>query len=154
MSWVVKDLWQTLEKHRAEYEHFMEDGKLEAYTIINRIASEVGRRWDIFLQVNFPPGRSMRKVAQVGHRDLSILVHKERRRFEGVTEEGVKEAFRPLNPVSYDATGFGYEGIRVKLASGKIDCLPGGVHLWCEVTPQVLSLLDWLFIHAYGLKPV
>ena len=153
MSWIVEDLWKALEKRRGEYEHSLKEGKLEAFTIINRIAVEVGNKWGIFLQVNFPPGQSIRETAQVGHRDLSILVYRERRRFEGVTQEELKEAIRLLNPVSYDGTGFGYEGLRVKLVSGRIDCLPGGVHLWCEITPDVLRFLDWLFVHAFGLKP-
>src|SRR6059036_3422345 len=104
LSWIVEDLWKALEKRRGEYELSLKEGKLEAFTIINRIAFEVGNKWRIFLQVNFPPGRSIRETAQVGHRDLSILVYRERRTFEGVTQEEMKEAIRLLNPVSYDGT--------------------------------------------------
>ncbi len=153
MSWIIRDLWQTLEKRRGEYEHFLEEEKLEGFWSINRIASEVGVKWGVFLQVNFPPSRSVRDLGMVGHRDLSILVHRERRSFQGINEGELKEAFRSLNPVSYDNAGFGYEGFRVKLASGRIDILPGGVHIWCEITPEVSRFLDWLFVHAYGLKP-
>ncbi len=92
------------------------------------------------------------QMGKVGHRDLSILVHKERRSFQGVTQDELKEGFRLLDPVSYENTGFGYEGFKVKLASGRIDILPGGVHLWCEITPEILRFLDWLFINAYGLN--
>ena len=152
MSWIVQDLWQDLEKHREKYEHYLEEGKFEAFAAINRIASEVAGKWGVFLQVNFPPGRSM-QMGKVGHRDLSILVHKERRSFQEVTQDELKEAFRLLDPVSYDNAGFGYEGFEVKLASGRIDILPGGVHLWCEITLEILRFLDWLFINAYGLKP-
>ena len=152
MSWIVRDLWQSLEKHRGEYEGYLREGKFEGFAAINRIASSVAEKYGVFMQVNFPPGRSI-QLEKVGHRDLSILVHKERRKLEGVTIEDLKKAVQLLKPMSYDSTGFGYEGLKVKLAEGRIDVLPGGVHIWCLITPEVFAFLDWLFLHAYGLSP-
>ncbi len=120
---------------------------------MNRIAAEVGRRWGVFLQLNFPPGRTLKDVNTLGRRDLTILVHRDRKKFENVTEQDLKGALQPLNPVSFENAGFGYEGLRVRLPSGRIDCLPGGVHLWVEIGPEVLAFLDWLFVNAYGLNP-
>lgn len=153
MSWIVRDLWRSLEARKPEYENLLKDRELQAFETINQIASEVGARWGVFLQVNFPPGRKMEDALSVGHRDLSILVYRERKKFETITMEELKEAFRRLKPLSFDNTGFGYEGLRVRLSIGRIDCLPGGVHLWCELTAEVLAFLDWLFGHAYGLRP-
>ncbi len=153
MSWIVRDLWRTLEARRREYEPLLKDREVEAFETISRIAAEVGAKWGVFLQVNFPPGRKMEDPLNLGHRDLSILVYRERKKFERVAEEELKEAFRKLKPLSFDNTGFGYEGLRVRLPMGRIDCLPGGIHLWCELTPEVLAFLDWLFANAYGLKP-
>ena len=153
MSWIVKDLWKTLEERRAEYQTQLETGSLQAFWTINRIASEVGARWGVLLQLNFPPGARRPDIAHLGRQNLTILVHRERRKFEGVTQQELKNAFKPLDPVSFDGTGFGYEGFKVRIPSGRIDCLPGGVHLWCEITPKVLEFLDWLFVRAYGLKP-
>lgn len=152
MSWIIKDLWQSLEKRREEYEGYLNEGKFEGFAAINRIASTVAEKYGVFIQVNFPPGRSI-QVENVGHRDLSILVRKERQKLEGTTLEELKRALQLLNPVSYDSAGFGYEGLRVRLDEGRIDVLPGGVHLWCRISPEVLSFLDWLFQHSYGLKP-
>jgi hypothetical protein len=153
LSWIVRDLWRSLEARRAEYEPLLKDQELQAFETINEIASQVGARWGVFLQVNFPPGRKMKDALSVGHRDLSILVYREKRKFERVTVEELKEAFGMLKPLSFDSTGFGYEGLRVRLSVGRIDCLPGGVHLWCDLTAEVLAFLDWLFANAYGLRP-
>ena len=152
MSWIIHELWQSLNDRRGEYERLLEEGKFEGFAAINRIAQGIAVKWGIMIQLNFPPGREI-TLDRVGHRDLSILVHKERRKFEGVTREQLEEAFQQLEPISVDNTGFGYEGYKIKLSNGRIDCLPGGVHIWCEMTPRVLSFLDWLFANAYGLKP-
>ena len=153
LSWIVRDLWKNLEERQQEYEAQLAQGKLQAFETINRIASEVGARHGVFLQVNFPPGRSLADRGTIGRRDLSLLVYRDRKKFQGISEEELKQALQVLNPASFDRTGFGYEGFKVRLSTGRIDCLPGGIHLWCDITPEVLRVLDWLFEHAYQLKP-
>lgn len=153
MSWIVRDLWSTLDARRADYQDLTERDMIRAYEMINRIGSEVGARWSVFIQLNFPPGRDPPILSGLGHRDLTILVHRDRKQFENVSQAEIKNAFEQLKPLSFDEARFGYEGFRVKIASGRIDCLPGGIHLWCEITPGVLQVLDWLFVNGYGLSP-
>jgi len=153
LSWIVKDLWKSLELRRSEYANLVRDGdRTKAYEIINRIASDVGTKWGLFIQLNFPPGQSKFSSSGLGHRNVTILVFRDRKKFTNVSESEVKQAFGPLNPTAIDNAGFGYEGFRVKFSDGRIDCLPGGIHLWCETTPQVLEVLDWIFVNAYGVK--
>ena len=153
MSWIVRDLWQTLEARKQEYRALLEEERMEGFAVINRIASEVGRRWGVFLQLNFPPGSKKPGSSGLGHRDLTMLVYRDRKRFNPVSQDEVKRAFTPLNPLTYSSAGFGYEGFTARLSNGRIDCLPGGVHLWCDITSEILQVLDWLFTNAYGLKP-
>jgi len=129
-----------------------DDDRITAYEVVNRIASDVGTKWSVFIQLNFPPGQASFNSSSLGHRNLTMLVFRDRKKFTNVPESEVRHAFDPLNPTAIDSAGFGYEGLRVKLPKGRIDCLPGGVHLWCEITPQVLEVLDWLFTNAYGMK--
>ncbi len=154
MSWIIKDLWKSLELHQSEYENLLtHDDEIKAFEIINRIASDVGTIWGVFLQLNFPPGQASFSSSNLGHRNLTMLVFRDRKKFANVSEAEVKHAFDRLNPIAIDSAGFGYEGFRVRLSIGRIDCLPGGVHLWCEISPDVLRVLDWLSTNAYGLKP-
>ena len=153
MSWIIKDLWKSLELRQSEYVNLLnDDDRITAYEIINRIASDVGTKWGVFIQLNFPPGQSNVSSSNLGHRNLTMLVFRDRKKFANVLESEVKHAFDPLSPTAIDSAGFGYEGFRVKLSNGRIDCLPGGVHLWCEITPEILEVLDWLFANAYGMK--
>jgi hypothetical protein len=153
VSWIVKDLWATLEKRRGEFESLWQDRTLRAFETINWIASEVGERWGVLIQINFPPGQDRPDAARVGRRNLSVLVDKNRKRFESVTEDEVKQAAQRMNPLSFDPARFGHEGFRANLPTGCIDCLPSGVHLWCDITFEVLGFLDWIFENGYGLKP-
>lgn len=154
MSWIIKDLWKQLEDSRKHYEPLLadSDGRLQAYWIINRVASNIGERWGVTLQVNFPPGQSLSDAAGLGHRDITLLVHRDRKKFQGVTEDELRTCFHQLKPLAFESVGFGHEGFKVRLPCGRIDCLPSGVHLWCEITPGVLQVLDWLFEHAYQIE--
>jgi hypothetical protein len=155
MSWIIKDLWKNLQLRQSEYQNLLDrDDRIPAFEILNRIASEVGAKWGVFLQLNFPPGQSSISSSSLGHRNLTMLVFRDRKKFTDVSEAEVRHAFDPLNPTAIDGTGFGYEGFRVRLSNGRIDCLPGGVHLWCEITPKILDVLDWLFTNAYGMEQV
>ena len=152
MSWIVKDLWDTLDRRRGEFESLWQDRTLRAFETINWIASEVGERWGVLIQINFPPGQGRPDVTRIGRRDLSILVDKSRKKFESVTEDELKQAAQMMSPLTFDPARFGHEGFRARIVSGQIDCLPSGVHLWCNITPEVLEFLDWIFAVGYGLN--
>jgi hypothetical protein len=152
MSWIVQDLWNTLDRRQGEFETLWANHSLRGFEMINWIASEVGERWGVLIQINFPPGQERPPAAQIGRRNVSILVDKNRKQFENVSGDDTKAAIQSLNPESFDPARFGHEGFRANLPSGRIDCLPSGVHLWCEITPNVLKFLDWLFVNGYGLE--
>ena len=153
MSWIVRDLWSTLEARRSQYEDSLDKDRFNAFETVNKIASEVGQRWNVTLQLNFPPGRKGPTARGLGHRDLSLIVHRDWRKFEMVSEADVKNAFRCLHPIGFDTMSEGHDGLRIRLADGHIDCLPGAIHLWCDLTPDLLKVLDWLFENLFGLKP-
>jgi hypothetical protein len=81
-----------------------------------------------------------------------MLVQRGREKFDLVSEAEVKKIFEQLNPLGFEPLKRNQEGFKAQLSSGRIDCLPGGVHLWCEITPEILNILDWLFTNAYDLK--
>jgi hypothetical protein len=152
VSWIIKDLWDTLDRRRDEFESLWKDRTLRAVEAINWIAGEVGERWGVLIQLNFPPGQERPEADRIGHRNVSILVDKNRKKFGTITDKEAMQALQPLKPVSFDPARFGHEGFRANLATGRIDCLPSGVHLWCDITPEVLEFLDWIFENGYGLK--
>ena len=153
MSWIVRDVWTILESRKEEYATLLEQDKIRAFEIINRLAYEAGHPYGVLVQLNFPPGRSSPSLSGLGHRDLSIIVHRGRESFDPVPETQIKESFKQLSPLRFEPANRGKDGFKAQLSEGRIDCLPSGVHLWCEITPGILNVLDWLFINAYELKP-
>ena len=113
MSWIIKDLWKSLELRQSEYANFMnDDDRITAYEIINRIASDVGTKWGVFLQLNFLPGQPKLSSSSLGHRNLTILVFRERKKFMNVSESQIRHAFDPLKPAAIDAAGVKFHVVR------------------------------------------
>ncbi len=153
MSWIVKDLWSKLEAGQGDYARLLDNDKFRAFEAINSIAHQVGESYGVLLQLNFPPGHYGLEVQNLGHRDLSILAYQGRKHFESTSEKEIETVFNSLGPLGFDSLRPGHDGFRARLVNGRIDCLPSGVHLWCEITPNVMEVLDWLFTKEYGLKP-
>ena len=153
MSWIIKDLWSTLESRQNEYATLLETDRIRAFGAINKIAFEVGQRHRVLLQLNFPPGQIGPKLNLLGHRNLSIIIHRGQEKFESVSEAEVKKIFDRLSPQGFEQLKQDQEGFKAQLSNGRIDCLPGAIHLWCEITTGVLGVLDWLFNKTYLLTP-
>src|SRR5260370_14908431 len=119
-----KDVRDMLETTREEYESLWRDRTLRAFEIINSIASEVSERWGVLMKINFPPGQERPVAARIGRRNVSILVDKNRKKFETITEADIKRAIHLLHPQSFDLARFCHEGFRANLSTGRIDWLP------------------------------
>jgi hypothetical protein len=48
--------------------------------------------------------------------------------------------------------GFGYKGFHADTEIGRLNVLPGTVHLCCEIDGRDRVYLDWLFPNAYGIS--
>jgi hypothetical protein len=82
-----------------------------------------------------------------------MLVARGREKFTTTSESEVKTIFENLKPLGFEPLHRNQDGFKARLSNGRIDCLPSGVHIWCEITPEVLDVLDSLFTKVYGLKP-
>jgi hypothetical protein len=45
------------------------------------------------------------------------------------------------------------EGVRITIAEGRLEILPGSIHLWCNVEKDgVKEFVDWLFENVYNFS--
>src|SRR5437867_6707996 len=142
MSWIVTDLWQELEEHRAEYAPQLSASSLKVFAVINEIAARVGARWGLTVQVNFPAGAKNPRES-LGHENISLLMEPGRKKFLYSTEAEVRRHLELLGSSSLEPIALAYEGLQATLDSGRIDCLPRGFHCRCIIKPHALHFSDW-----------
>ena len=125
-----------------------------AYAELNQIAYMVGAKYGAQLQFHFPDTKKITDVDSYGSENLGIVVDKHRKRFP-IPRDSIKEkANEILGEVdTKDAYMYeGKEGLKIFLKDGRMDILPGSVHLWCKIDDSVKKFVDWLMLECYQMK--
>jgi hypothetical protein len=127
-----------------------------AYAKINEIAHFVGSRYFIEVRLQFPQHEKIFETESYGTENLGLIVNKFRKTFPIPREQvklqacGILDTVRVQDAYMYE----GKEGVRVITKNGRLEVLPGSVHLWCKVDDNVKSYVDWLMdmVYVHDLK--
>lgn len=153
---MLGELRSRLEKDRNMMVNMSRTNPNGVFKHINSIGYAIGSKYGVLVQLHFPDPEKIGTVESYGNENLSIVVDPQRKRFP-IPRESIKEkAVEFLGQVNTkDAYMYeGKEGVRVFLEDGRIDILPGSLHLWCEIDDAVRKFVDWLLLFCYGIKPV
>ena len=127
-----------------------------AYQKVNEIAVFTGSHYNLNLQLHFPDSKKIYDVNSYGTENIGIVVDKFRKTFPIPREDIKRKAIEIMgnNIQPQDAYMYeGKEGIKVILENGRIEILPGSIHLWCKIDEKKLkSYCDWLMQNVYFLK--
>jgi hypothetical protein len=150
-STIHSDLLYNLSYHRSKLEKDLAKSPNVAYQQINQISSFVGSRFQVSLQLHFPNSSKIRDVNSYGTENIGIVVDKFRKTFP-ISREIIKQKAREtlglikaLDAYMYE----GKEGLKIIMDSGRIEILPGSVHLWCCIDENVKIFMDWLMDEIY-----
>ena len=121
------------------------------YQKVNELALFVGSRHGVNLQLHFPVPARLSDVDDYGTENIGVLVDKFRRTFP-IPRESIKNKAveilhdaQPQDAYMYE----GKEGVKVVMPEGRLEILPGSIHLWCRVSDSVRSYADWLMENVY-----
>jgi hypothetical protein len=123
------------------------------YKKITELASFTGSRHHVAVQLHFPDPNKIKDIDSYGTENISIVMDKFRRKF-AVPRENIRlKAIESLgnNIQTQDAYMYeGKEGLRIIIENGRIEILPGSIHLWCKVDQNVKNYVDWLMQNIYS----
>jgi hypothetical protein len=125
------------------------------YRKLTELASFTGGRHNVTLQLHFPDPRKIMDIDSYGTENISVITDKFRKKFSVPKEIISRKAidFLGTNIQIQDAYMYeGKEGLRLITESGRIEILPGSVHLWCKVDKNMKEYLDWLMQILYSPK--
>lgn len=125
------------------------------YKKLTELVSFTGSRHHVTLQLHFPDPRKIKDIDSYGTENVSVVIDKFRKKFS-VPKETIKRKaidFLGTNIQIKDAYNYeGKEGLRVIIENGRIEILPGSVHLWCKVDKIMKEYVDWLMQIVYSPK--
>ena len=147
------DLRSNIECNRQVLENSLKVNPAIAYRKVNEIAHFVGSRYHLDLQIHFPDRRKLSMVDTYGTENMGIVFDKHRKQFP-ISRENIKEKALEIFAASKAEDAYMYEGkegVRVRIPAGRLEILPGSIHIWCSIDEDgVKDYVDWLFEKVYN----
>ena len=150
------DLQNELKSNLAQIRFLLKKSPALAYTRITEIGSDVGKKHNVKLLVNFPQRHKINDFDSYGTQDLSVIVDQTKTNFpieRSIIKSKAKEMFGDVkvdDAYMYE----GKEGVKIFFDDGRIDILPHSLHIWCKFSQKVTEFCDWLFVNVYKIKQV
>ena len=152
-SALIEDLKSNIDYNRKALENSLKVNPAIAYQKVNEITQFVGSRYRLKLQIHFPDQRRLFVIDSYGTENLGIVFDKHRKQFP-IQREIIKKKALEIFAASKAEDAYMYEGkegVRVTIAAGRLEILPGSIHLWCNVERDgVKEYVDWLFENVYS----
>ena len=149
---ITTQLQTQLKSNLPQIMMLLQNNPAMAYTKITEIGLDVGKKYNIQLLVNFPQENKINEFDFYGKRDLSIIVDRQKRNF-AIPRQTIKDvAAKTFGSAKIDDAYMyeGKEGVKVVMPDGgRIEILPGSVHLWCRVDEKIRVYADWLMQNVY-----
>ena len=145
------DLLYNLQYHRQELQRDIKINPNTAFQHINQISNFVGARANVSIQLHFPKSSKIIDVDSYGTENIGIVLNKFKKSFP-IQRDIIKKAAKEMlgDVTTQDAYMYeGKEGLKVIMKHGRIEILPGSVHIWCKVSEDISRFMDWLMDAIY-----
>jgi len=126
-----------------------------AFTTINEIATEVGRKYKIKITLNFPERGKIEDYESYGTENIGFVFQRDPKSFS-VPRDTIKSKATEFlqNLQIQDAYMYeGKEGVRVIEQNYRLDILPASLHIWGKIDDNIRNFCDWLLENCYETKP-
>ena len=150
-SKIMKDLKLNLDTNRVILEKLLKKNPSLVYSKVNEIAQFVGSRYGIELKIHFPDPSKISILDSYGKENIGIVVNRYKKNFS-IPREIIKSKTIEIiaDATTSDAYMYeGKEGVRVSLKKGRIELLPGSVHIWSIIDNEIEDYLNWIFNNVF-----
>jgi len=150
-SKIMEELTHNLDTNRIFFEKYVKKNPSLVYSKINEIAQFVGLRYGIELKIHFPDPSKINRFDSYGKENIGIVVNRYKKNFSIPREIIKSKAIETItDATSSDAYMYeGKEGIRVSFKKGRIELLPGSVHIWSTIDNEIENFMNWIFNNVF-----
>ena len=126
-----------------------------AFTTINEIANNIGKKYNIRVSLNFPERGKIEDYESYGTENLGFVFQRDNKAFPIPRDIIKSKASEILGRVQIqDAYMYeGKEGVRVIEERYRLDILPASLHLWGKINDNIRNFCDWLLEYCYEVNP-
>ena len=148
---LYSDLLFNIKFHEKQIKESLKKNPNLAYQLLNQLSEFTGSRYHVILNLHFPDSKKIYDVENYGTENLSMVIDKFRKTFpipRDIIKQKSVEFLGDVNP--QDAYMYeGKEGLKILTSQGRIELLPGSIHLWCKVDENKKKFCDWLMQEVF-----
>ena len=146
-SKIMEDLKSNFDTNRIFFEKFLKKNPGIVYSKINEIALFVGSRYGIELRIHFPDPAKIYVFDSYGKENIGIVVDRFKKNFSLPREIIKSKATETIqDATASDAYMYeGKEGLRISFKQGRIELLPGSIHIWSIIDDEIENYVNWIF---------
>lgn len=154
-SSIVIELQKELRINLPQIRFLLKKNPAMVFATINDIATNIGKKYNIRLSLNFPERGKIEDFESYGTENIGMVFQRDSKKFPMSREVIKSKAIEILaNSHVEDAYMYeGKEGVRILLDNIRLDILPASLHVWGKFDKNVTKFCDWLLIDCYQLKP-
>ena len=148
---LYSDLLFNIKFHDKQIKESLKKNPNLAYQLLNQLSEFTGSRYHVILNLHFPDSKKIYDVENYGTENLSMVVDKFRKTFP-IPRDIIKQKaveflgeVTPLDAYMYE----GKEGLKILTSQGRIELLPGSIHLWCKIDEDLKKFCDWLMQEVF-----
>ncbi len=149
-SKIIEDLKMNFNTNRNFFVKYSKTNPNMIYSKINEIAQFVGSRYGIDLKLHFPDPKKIYVLDSYGSENIGIVVDKFQKNFS-ISRELIKlKAIETIPGASVsDAYMYeGKEGVRISFTNGRLELLPGSIHIWSRIDKDVETYVNWILMNV------
>jgi hypothetical protein len=146
-SKIMEDLKFNFDTNRSFFEKHLKKNPGLVYLKINEITQFVGSRYGIELRIHFPDPTKIYVLDSYGKENIGIVVDRFKKKFSLPREIIKSKAIETIrDATASDAYMYeGKEGVRISFKQGRIELLPGSIHIWCSLDNEIENYVNWIF---------
>ena len=148
---LYSELLFNIKYHKEDIQELLKKRPKDAYNLLNQLSEFTGSRHQVVLNLHFPNSKKIYDVESYGTENLGMVVDKFRKTFPIPREIIKQKAIEFLGDVKpQDAYMYeGKEGLKILTPQGRIELLPGSIHLWCKIDENLKEFCDWLMQEVF-----
>lgn len=152
---MLSELQRELKSNNPQIRFLLKKSPGLAFTTINEIATDIGKRYNVRVSLNFPERGKIEDYESHGTENVGFVFQRDSRSFS-IPREAIKSKASEGLPETQIQDAYMYEGkegVRVIGNGYRLDILPASLHVWGKVDERISAFCDWLFENCYGVRP-
>jgi hypothetical protein len=149
-SKIIEDLKMNFNTNRNFFVKYSKSNPNMIYSKINDIAQFVGSRYGIDLKLHFPDPSKIYVLDSYGSENIGIVVDRFKKNFS-ISRELIKSKAIETIPGASVSDAYMYEGkegVRILFNKGRLELLPGSIHIWSQIDKDVENYVNWILTNV------